>query len=320
MNRPRAIVTLAMGSYYYYRMALALMLSANRAGGNDYKYFIFSDNPAFSGLIIPEWLQVVKLSHRYNSAESPITSRGDGFRLKSMILSDEAIQNYDVLFLDSDCYVFKNSFENIFELIERNSIAIYGDFSPEGQLWGRLDFTGVALKAGYTMKNMWLNSGLIGRAADPLGVQFAMTYEKLMKDYPFRPYIKSKFWQVADEPYLATAFQLVMLENFSKLPDRIPSPSSNDYITTYSAEVDNKNRLSPVVHSTYLKGSFSPSIIHFLGGMSNSFYHGLVNDIVEFNLKGQLVRPYFRTKYEVKRLLYYLKRITDHNIKEARDF
>ena len=319
MNRPRAIVTLAMGSYYYYRMALALMLSAQRLGGNDYGYFIFSDISAFSGLVIPEWLNVVKLSDRYHGSQAQITSRGDGFRIKSMILSDEVVQKYDVLFLDADCFVFSNSFESIFELIEKESIAIYGDFAPEGQPWGRLDYTGVALKAGYTMKNRWLNSGFIGRAANPLGARFAATYEKLMSSYPFRPYIKSKFWQVADEPYLATAFQLVMLEKFSKLPDNIPSPSSNDYITTYFAKVDSKNKLTPVVHSAYLKGSFTPSIIHFLGGMSNSFYHALVNDIVEFSFKGQLVRPYFRTKYEMKRLLYYLKRITDYSINEVRD-
>jgi len=301
-------------------MALALMLSANRVAGKEYKYLIFSDVPLFSGLITPDWIQIVKLSERYYSTEKQGTSRGEGFRVKSMILSDEIIQSCDVLFLDSDCFVFKNSFDKIFPLIETNSIAIYGDFAPEGQLWGRLDYSDVALKAGYKVKNMWLNSGLIGRAADPMGKQFAATYEKLMQNYPFRPYIKSKFWQAADEPYLATAFQLVMLENFLTLPEKIPAPSSEDYLTTYSAKVDYTKKLDPVVDSTYLNGSFSPSIIHFLGGMNNSYYRSLVNDTVEFNLKGQLLRPYFRAKYEIRRLLYYIKRVTDYNIKEARDF
>ena len=320
MKRQRAIITLAMGSNYYYRMALALMLSAYRLGGKEYNYFIFSDVPVLPGLVTPDWLEVVPLSNRYYSSEKQITSRGEGFRVKSMILSDERIQNYDVLFLDSDCFVFKNSFDKIFQLIEQTSIAIYGDFAPEGQLWGRLDYSTVALKAGYKVKNMWLNSGFIGRAADPLGRQFAAMYEKLMRTYPFRPYIKSKFWQAADEPYLATAFQLVMLENFSMLPERIPAPSSEDYLTTYYAKVDSTEKLNPIVYSAYLNGSFTPSIIHFLGGMTDSYYRSLVNDIVEFNLKGQLLRPYFRSKHEMKRLLYYLKRVTDYNIREVRDF
>jgi hypothetical protein len=309
-----------MGSNYYYRMALALMLSAHKVAGNDYKYLVFSDVAEFSGLVTPDWVQIVKLSTRYYSQEEQITSRGNGFRIKSMILSDEIIQSCDVLFLDSDCFVFKNSFDKIFQLIEKNSIAIYGDLAPKGQLWGSLDYPGVALKAGYKVENMWLNSGFIGRAADPVGVQFAATYEKLMKDYPFRPYITSKFWQANDEPYLATAYQLVMLENFSALPERIPAPSSDVYITTYLAEVDDTNKLNLIVHSAYLNGSFSPSIVHFLGGMTNSFYRNLVNGIVKFNSKGQLLRPYYRAKHEMKRLLYYLKRITDYNVKEARDF
>lgn len=320
MKKQRAIITLAVGSPYYYRMAMALMLSAYRLGGKDYHYFIFSDVPIFSGLVTPNWLQIVELSKRYYSSEKQSTSRGNGFRIKSMILSDEAIQKYDVLFLDADCFIFKNSFDRIFQLIEKNSMSIYGDFASDGQLWGALDYPGVALKAGYKVKNMWLNSGFIGRAADPLGMQFAATYEKLMKDYPFRPYIQSKFWQATDEPYLATAFQIVMMENFSRLPDTMPSPSSDDYVTTYLATIDSKKEFSPVLHSQYLNGTFSPAIIHFLGGMSNSYYRVLVNNIVEFNLQGQLQRPYFRTIRVMKKMLYYLKRVTDKSIKEARDF
>jgi hypothetical protein len=319
MTRKKAIITLAMGSAFYYRMALALMMSAQRRAGDGYQYIIFSDVDSLHGLQVPPWLTVTKLSSRYNSPAHGVTSRSEGFRIKSMILSDETLTNFDVLFLDADCFVFDNCFDRLFEQIRNNSIAIYGGYAADGQLWGRFDFVSAASKAGYSVRNMWLNSGFIGRAGDALGLRFANFYRSLMDSYPFRPFTESRFWQTADEPYLATAYQLAMLEVWQELPDNIPGPSSNEFATTYQAVIDKKTRYRPVLHSRYLNASYSPSIVHFLGGMNENYYRGLVNETVRFTWQGLLLRPLHRSRHIAHRVRYYLRRMFDWKIKELRD-
>lgn len=317
--RKRAIVTLAMGSQYYYRMALALMISARRFGGDRYEYVIFSDRAKLPYYHTPDWLRIIPLGERYFLNAQQGTKRGEGFRIKSMLLSDPFIKTYDALFLDADCYVFRNCFEELFSLIEKQSVAIYGSYSAEGALWGKLDYPGVAAKAGYKVKNMWLNSGFIGRAADELGLLFVQQYERLMKDYPFKPYIQSRFWQSADEPYLATAFQLAYQHMQRELPEQLPSPASSLFITTYDATLGTRNSNKPVVHSNYVKGSFAPAIIHFLGGVDMAYYRKLINRTVNFTLEGNMLRPYFRGRYSYERLKAIYKKLTDRTISETRD-
>ncbi|AHM61603.1 hypothetical protein D770_16745 [Flammeovirgaceae bacterium 311] len=317
--RKRAIITLALGSQYYYRMALALMISAHRFGKERYEYIIFTDKDKLPYYQVPEWIKVVNLSNRYHQSDEAKSWLHESFRIKSKILADDLIKNYDTLFLDADCYIFEDCFESIFTLIEENSMAIYGDYLPKGELWGKIDFCNVAAKAGYKVNNMWLNSGFIGRAADETGHFFVRKYGDLMQTYPYKPFIASKFWQAADEPYLATAYQIAAEKKYGHLPASVSSPASDIYITTYDAVLDTKEPLHPVVHSNYVKGSFQPSIIHFLGGLQVSHYRGLINKTVSFNLEGKLLRPYFRANYTYKRLKYYYKRLTDSTITEARD-
>lgn len=317
--RKRAIVTLATGSQYYYRMALALMISAHKFGGDRYDYFIFSDQSKLPYYQVPSWLNVIRLSERYYEHKDGKNSRGEAFRIKTMILSDHILNNHDTLFLDADCYVFKDCFEEIFALIEQHSMAVYGEYMSEVQLWGKINLSEVAAKAGYSVKNMWLNSGFIGRSTDKWGFHFIEKYESLMKDYPFRPYIQSKFWQNSDEPYLATAFQLVYKQKHKVLPINVPSPSSDIYITTYDSKIDMHDLFHPVVYSNYIKGAYYPAIVHFLNGIEMNPYRKLINKTVNFDWKGTIMRPYFRGQYTLKRLKYYCKRLTNLNITESRD-
>lgn len=308
-----------MTSAFYYRMAVALMISAQKRAGNDYTYIIFSDVGKLNELHVPDWIRIEKLSEFYSSTKERSTRRSEGFRIKSMILSDDILKEYDVLFLDADCFVFDNCFDRVFDLIQENSVAIYGAYAEEGQLWGRFDFVNAASRAGYTVRNMWLNSGFIGRAGDALGLRFASYYRSLMDNYPFRPFIESRFWQTADEPYLATAYQLAMREFKPKLPDAIPGPTSDDFATTYQAVVDSTIRNRPVLHSRYLNATYEPSIIHFLGGMNEGYYRSLVNETVNFTIQGQLLRPVHRGNHIAHRLRYYVRRLFDFSIKELRD-
>lgn len=317
--RKRAIVTLATGSQYYYRMALALMISAYKLEGDKYDYFIYADREKLPYYETPEWLNIIQLSDRYRGKEELKISRAAGFRIKSMVLSDPLIKDHDALFLDADCFIFKSCLDQLFESIEKNSIAIYGGYMPEGMLWGKLDFQEVAFKAGYRVRNMWLNSGFIGRAADEMGLLFVQQYEYLMKNYPFRPFIASRFWQSADEPYLATAFQLAHTKTLGSLPENLPSVSSDFFVTTYEASIDCRDITKPIVHSKYIGGVFQPAIIHFLGGIDIPYYRKLINQTVKFNLEGTLLRPYFRGNYTYKKILYYSKRLTDRTITESRD-
>jgi hypothetical protein len=300
-------------------MALALMISAHKHGGDKYAYFIFSDKEALPYYNVPEWLNIIKLSEKYYQTKSGQTSKGEGFRMKSMILSDSVIASYDTLFLDADCYVFRDCFEEIFEIINTQSMAIYGNYLSDGELWGKINFREVAAKAGFTVKNMWLNSGIIGRAANEWGYVFIEKYQSMMSDYLFKPFIQSKFWQSADEPYLAAAFQLVYQQKNQTLPDIFTSVTSDLFITTYDATLNVKDPLNPVVHSKYVKGTFQPAIIHFLNGVDLPYYKKLINQTVSFNLKGALLRPYFRGQYGIKKLKYYYKRLTNWNVTESRD-
>lgn len=318
MNK-RAIITLAVGSQYYYRMALALMISAQKFAKDNYQYIIFSDREPLPYYQTPQWLKVVKLGNRYYKQDSSGSNRFQGFLLKSMILSDEIIKDHDVLFLDADCYVFKNCFDDIFSIIGSHSMAIYGSYLPEGEIWGKINFPEIAAQAGFTVRNMWLNSGFIGRAANQVGREFAQSYESLMSTYPLKPYMPTKFWQYADEPYLALALQLTAGRNNISIQSHLPSPPSDIYITTYDAKVSFKDKYHPVVHSNYVKGTFQPGIIHFLNGLDVSSYRSLVNRTVRFNLRGKLLRPYFTGVYMYKKMKYYYKRLTDLTLTEARD-
>jgi hypothetical protein len=143
----------------------------------------------------------------------------------------------------------------------------------------------------------------------------------LMKNYPFRPYIQSRFWQNSDEPYLATAFQLVYEQKHQVLPEYVPSPSAEIYITTYDTKVEMQNLLHPVVYSNYIyiKGAYYPAIIHFLNGIEMHSYRRLINQTINFAWKGNIMRPYFRGQYTLKRLRYYYKRLTNLTITESRD-
>jgi hypothetical protein len=302
-------------------MALALMISARKFAKENYQYIIFSDRETLPYYETPEWLKVVKLGSRYYKQDSSGSGsiRLHSFLLKSLILSDEVIEDCDALYLDSDCYVFRDSFEDIFKVIDTYSMAIYGEYLPEGEIWGKINFPEVASKAGFTVRNMWLNGGFIGRAANQAGMDFIKCFESMISGYPLKPYMPTKFWQYTDEPYIAIALQLTAKKHKISIDPHLPSPSSNLYITTYDAEVDFTDKHNPVVHSNYVKGTYQPGIIHFLNGMDISSYRELVNKSVQFNLEGKLLRPYFRSIYIYKKLKYYYKRLTDSKVTEAKD-
>jgi hypothetical protein len=300
-------------------MALALMISAHKFAKGNYQYVIFSDREILPYYKTPHWLKVVKLGSRYYKEDSSGSIRLHSFLLKSMILSDEVIQDHDALYLDSDCYVFRDSFEDIFQIIDNYSMAIYGQYLPEDEIWGKINFPEVASKAGFTVKNMWLNGGFIGRAANQIGMDFVKRFESMMSAYPLKSFMPTKFWQYTDEPYIAIALQLTAEQYKIPIQSHLPSPSSDLYITTYDAKVDFKDKHHPVVHSRYVKGTYHPGIIHFLNGLDVSTYRRLVNQTVHFDFRGTILRPYFRGLYIYKKLKYYYKRLTDLTITEARD-
>jgi hypothetical protein len=302
-------------------MALALMISARKFAKDNYQYIIFSDRETLPYYETPKWLKVVKLGSRYYKQDTSGSGsiRLHSFLLKSLILSDEVIEDCDALYLDSDCYVFRDSFEDIFRIIETYSMAIYGEYLPEGEIWGKINFPEVASKAGFTVRNMWLNGGFIGRAANQAGMDFIKCFESMNSRYPLKPYMPTKFWQYTDEPYIAIALQLTAEQHKIAIYPHLPSPSSDIFITTYDAELEFKSKYHPVVHSKYVKGTYHPAILHFLNGMDIFSYRRLVNQTVRFDLKGSLLRPYFRGVYMYKKLKYYYKRLTDLTITDPRD-
>jgi len=296
--KKRTIITLAVGSQYFSRMALALMYSCRRFAGNKLDYIIFSDQEYLPYYQIPSWLQIRRVSIDDLNKKDLTQVKSRGWYLKSQLMMEPMLCDRTVLFLDADSWVFADQFDKIFDLIEKESVVIYGDYLREDVTWGEINFPQVAEKAGIKVKNMWLNGGVFGRASDPIGHSFARLYKELMEEYPFRPYIESNFWKAADEPYLATAYQLAHLENHLPAPEKIKSFSSDIYMTTYLATITDTHTDRPRVTTTYLDlHSHNPAIIHFLGGMRIPYYRKLVNSTARMTTTGKLLQPVFAMKF-----------------------
>jgi hypothetical protein len=212
--------------------------------------------------------------------------------IKKLIFRQPILRDRPVLFLDSDTWVFANRFEEIFAALEKRSILISGEYLEEGVRWQTINFREVAARAGFEVRNMSLNAGLIGRHPDATGRAFEDAFFRLMSERPLAPYVDTFYLQHNDDLILALAFQIAHRETGRALPATATPLTPAEYISTWRGHLTETRSGWPTVHKPE-KGLVQPrpAIIHFYGTVDSHFYFTLQTGAVARTWRGWALWP-----------------------------
>lgn len=239
-------------------MAIAMMQSARQNAGRSIdRYVIFTDQLDRE---VPAWIELV----RFNSHNS--NDKFENWSLKPKLFRHPAITDDIVLFLDADTTVYRDVIGLAFEWIQKHSLLLLVNFVPNDEPWGPYNLRDIYKKAGYDLRNIVLNSGVVGRMPDSLGKTFQTLWEGHMQAMNLEKYFSSPSYKLADEPYAGLAHQLAYLDMGLRLPEQNHPFSMRDYVFTVGA---NPKKFyanpGPVVHVPwYSEPIIRPAIIHWV--------------------------------------------------------
>lgn len=263
------------------------MISCKKFLKDKADYIIFYTHVDLDMFIVPDWIELEELEEKF-----PLNDRYSGRKYKSIPLTHNRCLNQDVLFLDADSYVFDNRFDYIFNLLETKSILICGNMNDDDASWFKgvsaSWFKGVSKEddfnlkqkaqiAGYDVCNLHLNSGIIGRANNEDGHQFANTFEELLAKNPIKIFENNNYFN--DEIYLSLAYQLC-----TKGKDiGTMKLEQGTYVTTVKASLSDTDTGWPNVYKHQSKKEHkNVAIIHFVQFKKFPFYMNLVRNAVPY--------------------------------------
>lgn len=277
----RALVTLSIGNNYF-RLGLGLMISSYRFLKNEIEYVIFYANADPSLFNVPHWITLIEINLAY-----PIENAWSGMRYKAIPLIHKECLNCDVLFLDADTLVYENRLSDVFDIIRQKSVLVYGKFAGPHDIWLtdeksdiRLNLKSAAALIGYDVDNLFLNSGIIGRANDSIGHEFAEMLAILLDKMPLQPWLKqSPRIACSDEPYVSIAYQLSTINT-----DKGQNMISHDiYQTTVGAYLSYDSNERPTIHKPHLElETKNCAIVHFVAHSQNPNYMARISELVPF--------------------------------------
>lgn len=282
MKKKPALVTLCIGNKYL-RMGIALMQSCHPFLKNEVDYIVFYTNANPEYFKLPSWVIFEKIDEIYL-----IENRWSGRQYKSIPLSHKKYVDRDVLYLDADTLVYKNKFAELFQIIRTKSVLVYGTSSEDDAIWFKdekknsyFNLKKQAKLAGYDVYNLHINSGIMGRASDKIGIKFTKLLEEFLANPPFKIFEKSSYFN--DEPYVSIAFQMS-----TKGTDKgNHSLDYKTYVTTAGAYLSNEDSGWPTVHKPHLGVVAEKcAIIHYVGHTNFTSYLKEIEQKVSYSFSG----------------------------------
>ncbi|MFM7836968.1 MAG: hypothetical protein ACKPJD_34675, partial [Planctomycetaceae bacterium] len=97
------------------------------------------------------------------------SDRDSNWAIKPLLLSHPAVQDDLLLYLDADTTVYRDVIGRCFDWISQYSLLVFMDFLTPEEDWGRVNLFSVYRQAGFQVRNLKINAGIIGRAPSQLG-------------------------------------------------------------------------------------------------------------------------------------------------------
>lgn len=266
----RTLCTYATGQKKYRVMALAMMLNAYRVASSSIdRYVIFSDRTDWK---VPPWIELVEIE------ESKGMSKFDNWSIKPLIFHHPSVEDDLLLFIDADSTIYADCIGRCFEWLSEQSLLLYINFVPDDELWGRLNLKKLYAKAGYDVRNIVINSGIVGRKPDALGLEFQTLWRNWMEKLTLRELFDEPSYQLADEPYAGLAHQMAYRKIGVPLPDRAHPLEVQDYMITIGAKPRRfYEHPGPVISVPWLSTEVvQPAIVHWVENTQYFFYRRLL--------------------------------------------
>ncbi len=297
-----AACCLAFGDVYL-KNAVACLASARKFLLDQAQYVIFfanADPTPYKGL---EWLHfesIESIIYARRSAEEIAKDRFIPREFKGIPFHHPLLRQKNLLYLDCDCFVFGERIVDIFDIIRRESVVIYGGYREEDV---DLNYMGKSFKlhekaqdAGIHVRNMSLNSGFVGRAADRKGWAFGQMIDELLQKRPLT--MPQGYFN--DEPYFMIAYQKSMENDsfdmnginpdsgLSNLPLDMYACAGKSYVDM----IDEGSGWPSLVKKKDGTMWTKPAVIHFVGFSSYPFYLQKVDEtLAELGLTQLTAEP-----------------------------
>ncbi len=146
---------------------------------DEYEHVVFYAEADPGRFDIPDWMELVAVDDMVFSVLTPEElsyNRKLARQFKFIPFVHERCIESSVLFLDCDVLVYEHRFPEIFEIIESRSVLVNGRWQDDSPVLRDenhdyvLDLISEGKRLGLNLTNLALNSGVIGRAADKVGL------------------------------------------------------------------------------------------------------------------------------------------------------
>ena len=254
----RTVCTYAVGHEKFRAMALSMLLTVREhAEGSVDRYVIFTDDLSWRSC--PSWIELVLLDCLVSG------DRDTNWAIKPFLLSHPAVENDVLLYIDSDTTVYRDVITACFKWIEEQSLLVYMDFLPPDENWGRVNLYSVYRRAGFQVRNLKINAGIIGRKPDELGRTMTRLYGELFSAGQLKSGFSDEMYRKNDEPYLGLAVQLAYRQLGKEQAEQMHNLSVHDYALTIGASPRQLRQQPPVVRvNWYHEDIIAPAMIHWI--------------------------------------------------------
>ena len=178
---------------------------------------------------VPDWVELILLDCAVSS------DRDSNWAIKPLLLSHPAVLDDLLLYIDADTTVYRDVIGRCFDWIREHSLLVFMDFLAPEEFWGRVNLYSVYRQAGFSVRNLKINAGIIGRAPCLLGRTMQQLYGELLSSAVLRPFFADVMYQKNDEPYLGLAVQQAYQQLGLPQADRLHDLTVHDYALTIGA-------------------------------------------------------------------------------------
>lgn len=252
-------------------MALAMLLSVRENAANSVdRYVIFTDSLDWRK--VPDWVELILLDCAVSS------DRDSNWAIKPLLLSHPAVRDDLLLYLDADTTVYRDVIGRCFDWIREHSLLVFMDFLKPEEYWGPVNLHSVYRQAGFSVRNLKINAGIIGRAPDELGRTMQQLYGELLAAAVLKQFFTDVMYQKNDEPYLGLAVQLTFMRLGLPQAEHLHELSVQDYALTIGADpVLFRANPGPVIRVSWNpKDIVCPSIVHWISSTQYLHYRTIL--------------------------------------------
>lgn len=267
----RTVCTYAVGAEKFRAMSLAMLLSVRENAANSVdRYVIFTDSLDWRK--VPDWVELILLDCAVSS------DRDSNWAIKPLLLSHPAVLDDLLLYIDADTTVYRDVIGRCFDWIREHSLLVFMDFLAPEEFWGRVNLYSVYRQAGFSVRNLKINAGIIGRAPCLLGRTMQQLYGELLSSAVLRPFFADVMYQKNDEPYLGLAVQQAYQQLGLPQAERLHDLTVHDYALTIGANPALfRAKPGPIIRVCWhAEDIVCPSMVHWISSTQYLHYRTIL--------------------------------------------